>query len=105
MKKSQIRNELKFHGNAIGGFALNFKCKENHNIALQKIEKFAEHNQIKDYGVYVDNSPYKTMKGKIFVYIQNNSIDVSSLYSEVAKKAEVVGSRTLGLKCTVDIKS
>ena len=45
------------------------------------------------------------MKGKIFVYIQNNSIDVSSLYSEVAKKAEVVGSRTLGLKCTVDIKS
>jgi hypothetical protein len=105
MKKSQIRNELKFHGNVIGGFALNFKSKENHNVALETVQKFAKDNQIKDYGFFVDNSPYQTCKGKMFVYIQNNSVDISSLYSEVAKKAEIVGSRTTGLKCTVDIKS
>ena len=64
MKKSQIRNELKFHGNVIGGFALNFKSKENHNVALETVQKFAKDNQIKDYGFLLITVLTKLVKAK-----------------------------------------
>ena len=100
-----IQEEIKWHGGSLGGFALNYKSKTDHNKALKVITSFAKENKIQSYGSYVADSCYDTINGKSFVYIQNNEIDVSNLYAEVAPKAMIVGATTQGIECTFDIIS
>lgn len=99
-----IQYDIKGHGGSLGGFALNYKSKTDHNKALKVITSFAKENKIQDYGSYVADSVYDTINGKSFVYIQNNEIDISNLYAEVAPKAMRIGATTKGIECTVDIK-
>ena len=100
-----MKNKKKWHGGGLGGFALNYKSKTDHNKTLKVITSFAKENKIQNYGSYVADSVYDTINGKSFVYIQSNGIDVSGLYAEVAPKAERIGATTQGIGCTVNITS